>query len=88
MSFQPFHFHFSLDKALNNSIVCLMISQKLQTKVHKRASMLQLILGRFECSQNEFEIRRTKNVIEEEPLNTSAFMSYPVTPVRGILVVL
>ena len=36
-----------LEQTLTNVIVCLMISQKLHTKLQKRAIMLQWILGRF-----------------------------------------
>ena len=51
------------DQTLSNLIVCLMISHKNNIqKLHKRASMLQWILGRFDFSQNEFEMRLAKKV--------------------------
>ena len=57
----PFSLDLMLHQALSNVIVCLMISHKLHIKLHKRASMLQWILGRFDVSQNEFEMILAKN---------------------------
>ena len=52
-----------LEQALTNLTVCLMISQKNYIqKLHKRASMLQRILGRFGFSQNLYEMRLAKIV--------------------------
>ena len=50
-------------------IVCLMISHKNNIQqLHKRATMLQWILGRFDILQNEFEMRLAKNLTEERAL--------------------
>ena len=55
-NFSAFRFllQLMLEQALTNLIVCLMISQKKNyiQKLHKRASVLQWILGRFGFSQN------------------------------------
>ena len=57
----PFTLQLMLDQTLSILIVCLIISQKNYIhKLHKRAGMLQWILGRFDFSQNEFEMRRAK----------------------------
>ena len=41
------------DQTLSNLIVCLMISQNHIQKLHKQASMLQWILGKFDfCKMN------------------------------------
>ena len=55
----PLPFQLLLDETLNNLIVCLLISHTKNyiQKLHKRASMLLGILGRFDFSQNEFEMR-------------------------------
>ena len=50
----PFSLHLIFDQTLSNLIVCLMISQNLQYKLYKRASMLQWILGKFGFSQNNY----------------------------------
>ena len=42
-----FSLQLMLEQALTNLADCLTISQKLHKKIHKRASMLQWILGRF-----------------------------------------
>ena len=48
-----FSLHLMLKQALSNLIVCLMISPKnYMQKLHRQASMLQWILGRFGFSQN------------------------------------
>ena len=56
----PFPLHLMFDQTLSNLIVCLMISQNHMQQLHKRASMLQWILGKFDISQNEFEMRLAK----------------------------
>ena len=64
INFQQFvSLQLMLEQALTNLIVCLMISQKLQ-RLHKRASMLQWILGRFRFLQNELEMRLAKKQID------------------------
>ena len=57
-----FSLQLMLEQALTNLAVCLMISQKNYIqKFHKRASMLQWILGRFVFLQkNVFEMRLVK----------------------------
>ena len=56
----PFSLQLMFDQTLSNLILCLMISQKHIQNLHKRASMLHWILGRFEFMQNKFEIRLAK----------------------------
>ena len=51
MIFPQFDFQLMIEQALTNLIVCLMISQNYIQKLHKRASMLLWILGRFVFSQ-------------------------------------
>ena len=51
------------DKTLSKLIVCLMIPQKNdKQKLDKRANMLQWILGGFDFSQNELEMRLAKKI--------------------------
>ena len=67
VSFQRFYFQLTMfDQAISNLIVCLMISPKLRyiQKLHKRVSMLQWILDRFEFLQNEFELSRHLSVVK------------------------
>ena len=60
----PFSLYLMFDQALSNLVVYLMIShKKCIQKLHKRVSMLQCILGKFDCSQNEFEMRLAKKSI-------------------------
>ena len=46
----PFLLHLMFDQTLSNYIFCLMISQKLRTKLCKRTSILQWIQGKQNCS--------------------------------------
>ena len=52
------------DQTFSNLIICLMISQK-ATKMHQGTSMLQWILGRFDFSQNSFEMRVAKKLVSQ-----------------------
>ena len=52
-------------------------------KLHKRASMLQWILGRFGFLQNSFEMRLAKNRIDQAPLNETTAL---VCPVQAVVV--
>ena len=54
----PFSLDLKFDRTLSKLVVCLVISHKNYIqKLHKRASILQWILGRFDFSQNEFEMK-------------------------------
>ena len=57
------------DQALNNLIVCLMISHKLHTKLHKRAGMLQWLLSRVGLSKLISNETSEKNLIKEGPFS-------------------
>ena len=48
----PFSLYLMFDQTLSNILVCLTILQNYMQKLHKRAGMLQWILGRFNFSQN------------------------------------
>ena len=69
----PFSLYLIFDQTLSNVIVCLMISHNYIQKLHKRAGMLQWILGRFDCSQNVFEME--KNRIEKGPITILVWVS-------------
>ena len=59
-----------LDQTLSNLTACLMISHKNYIqKLHKRADMSQWIQGKFDFSQNGFEMRLARNRIEDGPLS-------------------
>ena len=47
-------------QTLTNLIGCLIVPQKLHTKVAQR-SMLKFVLGRFDFLQNEFEEKNELN---------------------------
>ena len=55
-----FSCHLVIDQALSNLIVCLMITQTLQTNIAQTIYMLQWILCKFDFSQKEFEMTLTK----------------------------
>ena len=66
-NFSAFRFSLQLmhEEAFTNFIVRLMISQKNYIqKLHKRASMLQWILGWLSFSLNLFEMGLAKNLID------------------------
>ena len=64
-----------LDQTLPNVNMCLMISRNYIQQLHNRTSMLQWIIGRFDFSQNEFEMRLAEtNRIEEELLKTNVLI--------------
>ena len=58
----PFSLQLMFDQTLRNLVVCLTISQNNYTQeLHKRACMLQWMLGKFGYSQNDFEMRLAKS---------------------------
>ena len=59
----PFSLQLVFDQTLNNLIVCLISrTQQKHTEVAQRVSMLQWRVGRFDWSQNEFEMSEKTNL--------------------------